>query len=95
MYGTVTRFRAKPGSEAKVLELSKQLTDNPPEGFIAAYLYRLDSGSDEYITAAVYKDRETYRRNSDSPQQNAWFRSFRELLAGDPEWNDGEVISAT
>jgi quinol monooxygenase YgiN len=94
MYGTVTRYRLKPGSEAAAVALSDQLTAAAPPGYIGAYTFRLDSGGDEYITASVWTDRETYAKNSDSEQQQRWFEQVRGLLVGDPQWNDGEVIHA-
>ena len=55
--------------------------------------WTLTSGAgDEYITPAVYTDRETYTKNSNDERQQRWFQCFRELLAEDPSWNDGEVI---
>lgn len=94
MYGTVARYRLKPGTEDAMRALSEELADNPPPGFIAGYIYRLDSGGDEYITAALYSDREAYHRNSADARQQAWFARVSELVAGQTEWHDGEVISA-
>jgi quinol monooxygenase YgiN len=92
MYGTVTRYRIKPGAEEALLALSRELADNRPPGFVAASVYRLDAGGDEYITAAMYTDRETYAKNSNDERQQRWFERVRELLVGEPQWNDGEVI---
>lgn len=94
MYGTVSRFRIKPGSEDAVTALSRELVDNPPSGFVASYIYRLDSGNDEYMTAAMWTDRETYQRSSSDERQQQWFARVRELMVGEPQWNDGEVIEA-
>lgn len=94
MYGTVSRFRINPGSEAAVLALSRELADDPPPGFVASYVYRLDSGGDEYITAAMWTDRDTYQKNAADPRQQRWFERVQEHLAGQPAWNDGEVVGA-
>lgn len=93
MYGTVARYRIKPGTEAQLVALSRELESRRPPGFVAGFIYRLNSGNDEYITAALYTDRESYERNSDDPVQQEWFRSMSELIAGEPQWNDGEVVS--
>ena len=53
MYGTVMRYRLKPGSETAALALSDELAADPPLGFVAAYTYRLDPSGDEFITASV------------------------------------------
>lgn len=92
MYGTVTRYRLKPGTEAQALSLSDELTDDPPPGYIGGYTYRLDEGSNEYITATVWTDRDTYRRTSNSERQERWFERVAALLVEPPEWNDGEVL---
>ena len=95
MYGTVSRYRIKPGSEGAVRALSRELVDDPPPGFVASYTYRLDSGNDEYVTAAMWADRETYQRNSADERQQRWFARLQEHLVGSPSWSDGEVIEAT
>ena len=92
MYGTVTRYRIKPGTEARLIELSRELESRRPPGFVTGFIYRLDSGGDEYVTAAVYTDRESYRRNSEDPAQQEWFGRLTELIVGEPQWNDGEIV---
>lgn len=94
MYGTVTRYRLRPGTEDEALSLSDELADDPPPGYVAGYTYRLDSGGDEYITATLWTDRATYHRNSNSERQRRWFERVAELLVEPPQWNDGEVIHA-
>ena len=39
---------------------------------------------------AFHKD--AYFTNANNPEQDARYRSMRELLDADPEWHDGEVI---
>jgi heme-degrading monooxygenase HmoA len=95
MYGTVSRYRLKPGSEQAAIALSEELEQNPPPGYVGGYTYRLDAGGDEYITASVWSDRETYVQNAKGQRQQQWFTRVRELLVGDPEWNDGEVVFAS
>ena len=95
MYGTVARFRIKPGSEDTLLSLSRELEDDPPAAYVAAYVFRLDSGNDEYITASVWTDRESYRRNSEDERQQRWFARVSELVVGEPQWHDGEVVHKT
>ncbi|MHB8488828.1 MAG: antibiotic biosynthesis monooxygenase family protein [Candidatus Dormibacteria bacterium] len=94
MYGTVTRYHLKPGGEEESVALARELEQNPPPGYVGGYTFRLDSGGGEYITAAVWSDKETYRANADDERQRQWFARVRELMAGDPQWNDGEAIFA-
>ncbi|MGB6772306.1 MAG: hypothetical protein WBF51_09945 [Candidatus Dormiibacterota bacterium] len=92
MYGTVFRYRVKPGMGERLPELLKEFDANPPAGFVAGWTYRLDEGSDTYITAVSFADKDAYVDNANSPKQAAFFERFRELLAGDVEWNDGEIV---
>jgi len=92
MYGTVFRYQLKPGTGERLAELLKKFDANPPEGFVAGWTYRLDAGNDQYITAVAFADKDAYVKNADSPEQAVFFESFRDLLAGDVEWNDGEIV---
>ena len=92
MYGTVFRYRVKPGMGGRLPELLKEFDASPPAGFVAGWTYRLDEGSDEYITAVSFTDKDAYVDNANSPEQAAFFERFRELLAEDVEWNDGEIV---
>lgn len=94
MYGTVMRYHTKPGSEAEHLALTKEFLADPPAGFVATYTYRLDSGGDEYVTAAIFTDKDAYVRNGNDPRQDQWYKRFQALLVGDMEWSDGELIEA-
>ncbi|MGA8207036.1 MAG: hypothetical protein WB801_01745 [Candidatus Dormiibacterota bacterium] len=92
MYGTVFRYQVKPGIGPRLPELFKEFDANPPAGFIAGWTYRLDAGSDHYITAVAFTDKDAYMKNANSPTQATFFERFRELLADDVEWNDGEIV---
>jgi hypothetical protein len=94
MYGTVMRYRGKPGSEAAALALTKEFLADPPAGFVASYTYRLDSGGDQYVTAAIFTDKAAYLKNASDPRQDQWFKRMQALLVGEVEWSDGEVIEA-
>lgn len=41
---------------------------------------------------AVVEGAETYWQNADDPPQREGFAGFREHLAEDPQWYDGEVV---
>lgn len=93
MYGTVARLRVRPGMGDRLQALQAEYEGLEVPGFIASYVYRSDAGPDEYWLAVVFQDRESYRRNAEAPEQDARFREMRELLAADPEWHDGEIVS--
>jgi heme-degrading monooxygenase HmoA len=92
MYGTVARMRIKPGMEQKLMELTRRQDMREIPGMVADAVYRLDSGKDEYILVVAFESKEAYVANANSPEQNKRYQEIRELLAADPEWNDGEII---
>ncbi len=92
MYGTVARIRIKPGMESKLKELTRSYEGLKIPGHKATYVYRLDSGNDEYIMSVVFEDKAAYTKNANDPAQDARFREMAALLAGEPQWNDGEII---
>lgn len=91
MYGTVARMRVKPGAESGLLEQMRDDVNRVP-GFVSAQLYRSDTDPREFWLAVVFMDRESYRANADSPEQNESYMQMRELLEADPEWHDGEIV---
>jgi antibiotic biosynthesis monooxygenase (ABM) superfamily enzyme len=93
MYGTVARFRVKPGMEKEIEAIVRDFERTPPPGYIGEYIYRMDSDPQTYIMAVMFKSKEAYFANADSPQQDAEYRKFRELLESDPEWMDGEIVA--
>jgi quinol monooxygenase YgiN len=94
MYGTIARFRAKPGSEADLIALSSDDSGPNADGYAFHHVYRLDSGNDEYMLVVGFRDRESYMANANSPEQNEFYEKFRALLAADPEWHDGEIVDS-
>lgn len=92
MYGTVARMRIKPGMEQKLMELTRRQDMREIPGMVADAVYRLDSGQNEYILVVAFESKEAYVANANSPEQNKRYTEMREMLAADPEWNDGEII---
>ena len=97
MYGTVARLRLKPGMGDRVVEeLRRRAGEEAPQipGFVAQYIYRMDADPDEMYMVVAFESREAYRANAESPEQNARYQEMVELLAGPPEWHDGEIIGS-
>jgi antibiotic biosynthesis monooxygenase (ABM) superfamily enzyme len=92
MYGTIARMRLKPGAEAQMQELMKEYETLDVPGYVSSTVYRMDADSNEIYLAVVFEDKETYRANAGSPEQDARYRKMVELLDGEPDWHDGEVI---
>ena len=93
MYGTVARFRVKAGMEMEIEAIVRDFERTPPQGYIGEYIYRMDSDPRSYVMAVMFESKEAYFANASSPEQDAEYRKFRELLESDPEWNDGEIVS--
>ena len=93
MYGTVAKLRVKPGVEDKMIQSLERQTSRTVKGFVSGTLFRSDEDPQTLYLAVVFDSKEAYEKNADSPEQDAEYRNMRELLATDPEWHDGEVIS--
>jgi len=46
----------------------------------------------DLIGIAIFKDKESYRANSERPEQHKSFLEMIEYLDGEPTWNDGTFI---
>jgi len=92
MYGTVSRWRVKEGSQAELETLAEELLSDIPAGSRSVTLYRSDKDPLEYWIASTWDSREAYTSNSNTPEQDQRFRRLRALMDSDPEWHDGEVV---
>ena len=97
MYGTIYRFEPKPGKEAEALrflafETQQDIARLKAAGMVAASVYKLDKGA--YMGVVAFENKEKYVANANDPAQDQWYQQFRELLASDPEWNDGEIVGS-
>jgi quinol monooxygenase YgiN len=93
MYGTIARFRAKPGMEQQLMDLAQEQAKEIP-GWVANYVYRMDADPNEYYLAVMFESKEAYVANAGSPEQDARYRKLRALMENDPEWHDGEIVAA-
>jgi heme-degrading monooxygenase HmoA len=93
MYGTVAKIRVKPGMEEKLKEFSQQQESaRSIPGWKQTLVYRTDNDPQEYLLVVAFESKESYTANAESPDQDAEYRKFRDLLERDPEWQDGEII---
>ncbi len=95
MYGTIARFRIKPGVKDEFIKTMDSFGDVIIPGWIADYYFQMDKDPDEFYLVAIFKDKETYAANANSIQQHEQYLKFRSFLIDDPEWNDGFILSAT
>ena len=93
MYGTIARFRLKPDVEAaQLMALGQEFEQQAVPGFVAEYVYHMDSDPHEYYMTVVFTDKEAYAANANSPEQNQRYQKWLALLDGAPEWHDGEIV---
>jgi heme-degrading monooxygenase HmoA len=89
LYGTVAKMKLKPGAEEKIMQVMEGLT---PPGHVATYVFKTDADPNTHIVATIFESRAAYKKFADSPEQDKRFHQMKELLAAEPEWNDGEVV---
>ena len=92
MFGTVARYRVKPGSDQALMDQMKGFEDNPPAGWVYTTVFRSKQDPNEIWMSVVFESEEAYRRNADSPDMDKEYRAMLEHLQSEPEWHDGEVI---
>ncbi len=93
MYGTVARYRLKPGMEEQLLAFEREIQEARLPGLVAEFTFRLDEDPNTYYEAVIFESREAYRAVAESPEQDARYRKLLALLEGPPEWHDGVVVN--
>ena len=93
MYGTIGRYRIKPGMEEQLIEQLRVFEAAKVRGTIATYVYRMDADPNDYYIAVAFASKEAYLANAQSPEQDARYRQLLSLLEREPEWHDGEIVS--
>jgi quinol monooxygenase YgiN len=92
MYGTICRFQLKPGMESQLEMLNRDYEVIKIAGHVGQMVFRMDSNPNEYYLVVIFESEEAYKKNAASPEQDARYRRFRDLMAADPEWHDGTLI---
>jgi quinol monooxygenase YgiN len=90
MYGTIARLQLKPGTEAELHRLNRELAPEVP-GLVFEYAYRSDSDPAVVFLVIGFTDKAAYLATAASPAQQARYDQFRALLVAEPEWHDGEI----
>jgi quinol monooxygenase YgiN len=96
----VSFFRARtlPGKAQAVAEqMDKWQREQKPQakGFVRSILVTNNDNPDEIMGAVRWDSSEGYFANAGRPEQDAWYREFRALMAADPEWFDGTLLRET
>ena len=94
MYGTIARYRAKPGTEKQLEMYEEEIRKAKLPGMLGNFTYRMDADPAAYMEVIIFESRDAYRALADSPEQDLRYRQWVELLEAPPEWNDGEIAFA-
>ena len=92
MFGTIGHLKVKPG-KFEELQKAMAMEDRQVDGSIAYYVYKLEGKENEYKLVVVFRDKESYFKNADSPEQDDAYRKMVALLDGPPTWEDGEIVA--
>jgi quinol monooxygenase YgiN len=96
MYGTVARMKVKPGKiDEFIAFMNQQQSNRDMGGYLGEIVYKLDNSPNEVMLCVFFKDKDSYRKNAESPEMNKDYEQYRAMLDADPEWNDGEIIHQT
>ena len=91
VYGTEAKMKLKPGAAEKMMQAMEGEEVARP-GHVATYIFKTDKDPNVHIVTTIFESKTAYKKFADSPEQDKRFRQMSEMLAGEPEWNDGEVI---
>jgi heme-degrading monooxygenase HmoA len=91
VYGTVAKMKLKPGAAEKMMK-AMEGEDVARPGHVATYIFKTDADPNVHIVTTIFESRSAYKKFADSPEQDKRFNQMKELMAAEPEWNDGEVI---
>jgi heme-degrading monooxygenase HmoA len=92
MYGSIARYRLRPGMEDQLLAFGQKIREARLPGLVGGFTYRMDDDPGVYHQAVVFESREAYRALAESPEQDARYRELLSIIVGPPEWHDGEVV---
>jgi len=92
MFGTVARYRLKPGHVDQFMKEMGSFEDDPPEGWVYHTVFRSTKDPNELWLSVVFESEDAYRKNANSPDMDREYKKMLEHLQGEPEWHDGEVI---
>lgn len=92
MYGTVAKFKTNPGAFDALMKIADDQSAIGIQGYVGQYVYQMDDDPNVFYLAVLFKDKQSYLANAESPEQNERFQEMAQYFAGEPEWHDGEVV---
>src|SRR5215208_6284074 len=96
MFVQVIRCTVKEGAWGKFQETGRRWQrEQAPiaPGFKGEYVLR-KKGSNRCIQVVLFENEQLARQNSERPETNAFHREMLELIEGEPEFIDTEVVDS-
>ena len=94
MFGTISRVKVKPGSEAAIAALDEEWmkTMRPKiPGPVVWFRGKQDADPNTQVTLFLCQDKKTYFGLADDPAQDAFFKQLLEHFDGEPSWEDVQI----
>lgn len=94
MFGTIGHAHLKSGHEKFLPEMMKEWErDIRPKisGHFISVGGHKEGNTSEMVFMALAKDRATYRKLAEMPEQDAWFRKMMQHVDGQVRWEDVEM----
>jgi quinol monooxygenase YgiN len=88
MYGSIMRAKVKPERRGEFEQYMKEMPTEGGTGFIGVQVGWEDKDPDRLVAVAVFKDKESYVRNSERPETNSTYEKMLEYFDGGVEWLD-------
>jgi hypothetical protein len=94
MFGTIGRSTIKPGQQAQLDQLMedwrREIRPKIPGPVVELIGHR--AGQPEQVVFIVLtQDEATYRRMAEMPEQHQFFLRAKEVMGGEPAWEDVEM----
>ena len=97
MFATIYHMHPKANQDAEIAaHFRRWERERRPaaDGMVSAYLVRPKAETCDLIGVTVFDSEANYRKNAADPAQDRWYHGLREMLEGEPEWTDGDVLVA-
>lgn len=78
--------------EKQLAEFDQLMRKANKPGYVTDFTLRTDQDPNLYYDLILFESKEAYFKFADSPEQDVRFRKLVELLDGEPEWHDGEIV---
>ena len=88
MYGTIMRARVKPDRREDYERMMTEMAPTETPGFIGVQVGWEDRDPNSIVLVVVFKDKESYVRNSEAAGTDEMYRKQLEYLEAEPQWID-------